>query len=99
MKVTTRYAAVCAAHDRGPADMQAIDRERFPGGEILEGAAEETRDYPTMQCPQCRRIHVDKDGFGFLACIPGCGYCTHPSRMGGVCEICGDAANGFGTHT
>jgi hypothetical protein len=34
------------------------------------------------------------DGFGFIACIPGCGYCTHPSKMEidgfWTCQICGD---------
>jgi hypothetical protein len=26
----------------------------------------------------------------------GCGYCTHPTRLGAVCEICGDSEPGKG---
>jgi rubrerythrin len=53
-------------------------------------------DQPDMQCPKCGAILPDFDGFGFLAHTKpeypdGCGYCTHPSRDDGVCNICGDA--------
>lgn len=44
----------------------------------------------TMTCPQCGAEQEDCDGFGFLACVPGCGLCSHPERDGGVCSICGD---------
>ena len=47
-------------------------------------------DYPTVDCPKCGKTQTDMDGFGFLACIPGCGFCTHPSRTDGVCGICGE---------
>ena len=50
-------------------------------------------DYPVVKCPKCGKEQVDMDGFGFLACIPGCGYCKHPSASGNppVCGICGEA--------
>lgn len=46
-------------------------------------------EYPTMSCPLCSAESTDLDGFGFFACLI-CGYCTHPSRTGGKCEICGE---------
>ena len=46
-------------------------------------------DYPTISCPVCADVTTDLDGFGFMACAV-CGYCTHPSRTGNVCGICGD---------
>lgn len=52
----------------------------------------ELADYPTAVCPRCGKETVDMDGFGFIACIPGCGLCTHPSwtKIGGLweCGIC-----------
>lgn len=52
-------------------------------------------EQPMMTCPQCGAELEDFDGFGVLAHTQpayddGCGYCTHPSRDGGVCGICGD---------
>lgn len=52
-------------------------------------------DQPQMRCPQCGELEDDFDGFGMLAHTKpayenGCGYCSHPSRDGGVCGICGD---------
>lgn len=44
-------------------------------------------DQPTMTCPKCMATLPDFDGFGVLA-HDACGYCTHPSLSGGVCEIC-----------
>ena len=41
------------------------------------------------QCPKCVERVEDFDGFGVLA-HDKCGYCSHPSRYGGVCGICGD---------
>jgi hypothetical protein len=35
--------------------------------------------YPMVECPKCHKEQVDMDGFGFIACIPGCGYCKHVS--------------------
>ena len=49
-----------------------------------------TDAYPTVTCPKCQSVQIDMDGFGFLACIPGCGYCTHPSLTDDVCGICGE---------
>jgi hypothetical protein len=40
-----------------------------------------------MMCPQCHTLIDDFDGFGVLA-HDACGYCSHPSLTGGVCEIC-----------
>jgi hypothetical protein len=56
----------------------------------------ETDDYPTVRCPKCGKEETDMDGFGFIACIPGCGYCTHPSSDGDppVCGICGASTAG-----
>lgn len=58
-------------------------------------------DLPTMRCPQCKAEHPDFDGFGMVAHIKpaypdGCGYCTHASLTGGVCDYCGlNEAGGF----
>lgn len=46
-------------------------------------------EMPTIVCPQCGDTQHDFDGFGFVHC-KACGFCTHPSRDGGVCGICGD---------
>ena len=51
-------------------------------------------DMPTMTCPRCKAELPDFDGFGVLAhtkpaYADGCGYCSHPSRDGDVCGICG----------
>ena len=46
-------------------------------------------EIPTVQCPGCGIVANDYDGIGFVACT-SCGLCTHPSRDGGVCGICGD---------
>jgi hypothetical protein len=48
-----------------------------------------TDDMPTMTCPQCKTEYTDYDGFGVLACA-ACGYCTHASRDGEICTLCGD---------
>jgi len=45
--------------------------------------------YPQISCPRCGAGGEDLDGFGFVHC-PACDYCTHPSRTGGVCEVCGE---------
>jgi len=51
--------------------------------------AEEDDDLPSVTCPRCGAEGEDLDGFGFVHC-PACDYCTHPSRTGGVCEVCGE---------
>lgn len=55
-------------------------------------AGEDVESLPTVRCPKCGQQQTDYDGFGFLACIPGCGYCTHPSASGSPpkCGICGE---------
>jgi primosomal protein N' len=40
------------------------------------------------QCPNCGAWVADFDGWGVLA-HGECGYCSHPSSTGGVCDICG----------
>jgi len=50
-------------------------------------------DMPEMTCPKCRPEEPDLDGFGMLAC-PACKWCSHPSRDGGRCNICGDEERG-----
>lgn len=42
-------------------------------------------------CPRCGEDVEDLDGFGVLAHVgpDGCGFCTCPSKSGGVCSICG----------
>lgn len=44
---------------------------------------------PESQCPKCGEWVEDLDGFGVLH-HPACGYCSHPSRTDGVCDLCGD---------
>jgi len=44
---------------------------------------------PKTQCPRCEKWVVDMDGFGVLA-HEECGYCSHPSRTGDICDICQD---------
>jgi hypothetical protein len=39
-------------------------------------------------CPKCRALVEDLDGFGVLI-HDECGYCSHPSAYGGVCDACG----------
>lgn len=41
-----------------------------------------------LECPKCGAAQEDLDGFGVVACS-ACGYCTHPSRTGDICGICG----------
>jgi hypothetical protein len=41
-----------------------------------------------VACPVCAVEQQDLDGFGVLHCF-ACGYCSHPSRDGGVCGLCG----------
>jgi len=48
-------------------------------------------DVPSMRCPKCGESMPDHDGFGVLH-HEKCGYCTHASRINGVCELCGDGA-------
>jgi len=50
--------------------------------------AEGMNDTPKTQCPRCGAWVEDFDGFGVLA-HEACGYCSHPSGYGGVCQICG----------
>lgn len=64
--------------------------------EILDPAqAQESADalldamVPIIRCPGCGIESKDYDGLGFVACT-SCGLCTHPSRDGGVCGLCGD---------
>lgn len=59
----------------------------------MTGQADDN-EMPTMTCPQCKREEPDFDGFGMLAHVKpayehGCGYCTHASITGGVCDYCG----------
>ena len=42
---------------------------------------------PKSMCPKCGIWVEDHDGFGVLA-HGECGYCSHPSSTGGVCDIC-----------
>jgi hypothetical protein len=52
-------------------------------------------DYPTTECPKCGKEQTDMDGFGFIACIPGCGHCLHlcaekkPGDENWKCTFCG----------
>lgn len=48
-------------------------------------------DMPKAVCPKCGAEQNDFDGFGIVYC-PACKFCTHPSRDGDVCGICGDRA-------
>lgn len=51
-------------------------------------------DLPETRCPACGKWIPDLDGFGVLAHTgpDGCGYCSHPSRTGRTCDICGHVA-------
>jgi hypothetical protein len=48
-------------------------------------------EYPTMECPRCGDVTEDLDGFGPLIC-DRCGWCSHPSSTGDVCDACGHSA-------
>lgn len=68
-------------------------RDHTPVQERLFSLDEEV---PQTQCPRCGEWLDDLDGFGVLAHIPGCGYCSHPSgdgdgKGGYTCGICGVA--------
>ena len=45
-----------------------------------------------IPCHRCGKEYPDFDGFGVLHC-KACGYCTHASITGGVCEFCGKTCN------
>lgn len=40
-----------------------------------------------VACPQCGAAQEDLDGFGVCFC-EACGFCTHISRDGDICNIC-----------
>lgn len=40
-----------------------------------------------IACPQCGAEQEDHDGFGVVYC-EACGYCTHPSLTGNICDLC-----------
>lgn len=46
-------------------------------------------EMPIMECPKCGKEHEDFDGFGVKYCA-ACGYCEHPARFGGECQLCGN---------
>lgn len=50
------------------------------------------RKTPQKICPSCGAVSKDFDGFGVLACEL-CGYCSHPSITGGICDICKEEVN------
>lgn len=58
-------------------------------------------DTDMSPCPKCGAWVEDLDGFGVLAHLKphptACGYCSHPSRTGGVCGICGEVESVNGT--
>lgn len=68
-------------------DVAVLDTARLAALREVLREALEVDEYPTLTCPQCGDTQTDMDGFGFLACDV-CGYCTHPSLTGGICEIC-----------
>lgn len=44
-------------------------------------------------CPGCGAEVPDYDGFGVVAHVPGCGYCSHPSMSNvgigrWICDLC-----------
>jgi ribosomal protein L37AE/L43A len=45
-------------------------------------------EVPLSQCPRCKVLQLDHDGFGVLLCA-SCGYCAHASITDGVCDFCG----------
>lgn len=50
------------------------------------------------ECPKCGAGQLDLDGVGFVACDrPECGYCSHPARTDGVCDVCGDGVPNLAT--
>lgn len=51
--------------------------------------AEAPEEMPVQTCPRCEHEQYDFDGFGFVRC-GSCWYCSHPSRINGMCELCGD---------
>lgn len=40
-----------------------------------------------VACPNCEAAQEDLDGFGVCFC-PECGFCTHMSIDGDICNIC-----------
>jgi hypothetical protein len=61
------------------------------GEQWLDAAGEPVQappKWPQVPCPKCHALQEDRDGFGVLHCA-ACGYCSHPSRTGGVCGLCG----------
>ena len=57
----------------------------------MTGQAAPEEDLPLTRCPACGKWIPDLDGFGVLAHTgpDGCGYCSHPSRTGRTCDVCG----------
>lgn len=65
------------------------DRKCSPIAEV------DTGEVGISRCPSCRMLVADFDGFGCVAHVGDsyanpCGYCSHPSRDGGKCTICGE---------
>lgn len=80
-------------------NVQALPRVAVASGNLFRLREETVKapistsdEYPTVECPKCGKETPDMDGFGFIACIPGCGHCRHVAASkhndGWRCDIC-----------
>ena len=54
---------------------------------LAEALMELDDDCPVVVCPWCHREQRGDPCAGLVKC--DCGFCTHPSLTGDVCDICG----------
>lgn len=78
-------------------DLKILNISEVQRGITNKKTIESFPGQPMSECPRCRLLLPDFDGFGVVSHVhqpddrwpEPCGYCTHPAMDGNVCCICG----------